>query len=46
MRSVQFDLVQQLFHVQVVYDLPPPLQVHGMRASAFDYEEDLTEPQR
>ncbi|MBM3266233.1 MAG: preprotein translocase subunit SecA [Candidatus Sericytochromatia bacterium] len=42
LRAIQHDLVAQVFHVQVVYDVPPPaLPVHHMRMSAHDFEEDL-----
>ncbi len=45
LRAIQHDLVMQIFHVQLVYDVPPPaIPVHNMRMSAHDFEEDLPEP--
>jgi preprotein translocase subunit SecA len=44
LRAIQHDLVQQVFHVQVVYDVPPPaIPVHNLHMSAHDFEEDLPE---
>ncbi|MBU6428683.1 MAG: preprotein translocase subunit SecA, partial [Cyanobacteria bacterium REEB65] len=41
LRTIQVDFVHQAFNVQVVYDLPPPVQVRRMHASGPELDEDI-----
>ncbi len=41
LKSIQLDFVHQAFNVQLVYDLPPALQLQHMHASGPEIDEDL-----